>query len=66
MNVINLSQQTETSDLLGSYKPVDIKSQMKILKEKFIGLFTANFCINENKTFLNHIQVNIWKIIISI
>ena len=35
MNVINLSQQTETSDLLGSYKPVDIKSQMKILKEKF-------------------------------
>ena len=58
INVINLSQQTETGDLLGSYKPVDIKSQMKILKEKFLELFTRCFSEEENITFLNHIHVN--------
>lgn len=57
MNVINLSQQTETGDLLGSYKPVDIKSQMKIVKEKFLVLFVKSFNEHENETFLNHIQV---------
>lgn len=56
INVINLSQQTETGDLLGSYKPVDVKSQMKILKEKFLALFSKSFNEKENQTFLNHIQ----------
>ncbi len=57
INVINLSQQTETSDLLGNFKPVDIKSQMKLLKENFFELFTVSFSLNENKAFLNHINV---------
>jgi midasin len=56
INIINLNQQTETSDLLGSFKPVDIKSQMKIVKEKFVNLFTKCFNIDENQTFLNHVQ----------
>ena len=58
VHVINLNQQTETSDLLGSFKPVDIKSQMKILKEKFLELFTKCFSVDENQSFLTHIQVN--------
>ncbi len=64
INVINLSQQTEISDLLGSYKPVDIKAQMKILKDKFLDLFSKNFSIQENETFLNHIKVNLMLILL--
>ena len=56
INVINLSQQTETADLLGSYKPVDVKSQMKILREKFLELFVKSFSERENQAFLSHIQ----------
>jgi midasin len=61
INVINLNQQTETSDLLGSFKPVDIKSQMKIVKEKFVGLFSKSFSVEDNQTFLNHLQVKSFK-----
>lgn len=57
ISVINLNQQTETSDLLGSFKPVDIKTQMKTLKDKFVDMFTNNFNLDENRTFLNHVQV---------
>ncbi len=56
LSVINLNHQTETSDLLGSFKPVDTKMQMKILKEKFLNIFTQSFNLDENQTFLNHIQ----------
>lgn len=56
LSVINLNHQTETSDLLGSFKPIDTKLQMKILKEKFLNIFTQSFSLNENQTFLNHIQ----------
>ena len=63
--MINLSQQTETSDLLGNFKPVDIKSQMKQLKENFLELFTKSFLLEDNKPFLNHITNtyanNDWK-----
>jgi midasin len=58
IHVINLSQQTETSDLLGSYKPVDIKSQMKLIKERFLQLFSNSFSLQENSTFLSHVQVS--------
>jgi len=58
IHVINLSQQTETGDLLGSYKPVDVKVQMKMLKEKFMALFERSFSQEENQTFLGHVQVN--------
>lgn len=59
ISVINLNQQTETSDLLGSFKPVDVKVQMKLVKEKFVDLFTRCFGVEENQSFLNHVQVNL-------
>lgn len=57
ISVINLNHQTETSDLLGSFKPVDIKSQMKMIKERFMGMFCRYFNIEENKKFLEHVNV---------
>ena len=65
ISVINLNHQTETSDLLGSFKPVDIKSQMKLVKERFLGLFCRCFDLQENKKFLEHVNVRIYNVIIS-
>ena len=59
INVINLNHQTETSDLLGSFKPVDIKSQMKLVKDRFLALFCRYFDVEENKKFLEHVNVRI-------
>ncbi len=59
--MINLSQQTETSDLLGNFKPVDIKSQMKMMKENFMDLFAKSFSLDENRSFLNHINVDLYS-----
>ena len=56
LSVLNLNHQTETSDLLGCFKPVDTKSQMKLIKEKFLTLFANSFNVDENQTFLNHVQ----------
>lgn len=32
---------------------------MKLIKEKFTSLFSKCFNLDENQTFLNHIQVNL-------
>lgn len=56
LSVINLNQQTESGDLLGSFKPVDIKLQIKELKEKFENLFEKTFLTEKNEAFLSHIH----------
>ncbi|KHJ30857.1 putative denitrification regulatory protein nirq protein [Erysiphe necator] len=38
--VVNLSQQSEVGDLLGSFKPINIKSLANPLKDEFDELFT--------------------------
>lgn len=57
ISIINLNHQTETSDLLGSFKPVDTKYQMKVIKEKFLALFMSSFNVDENQKFLQHVTV---------
>jgi len=37
---------------------VDVKVQMKMLKEKFMVLFERSFSQEENQTFLGNVQVN--------
>jgi midasin len=56
ITIINLNHQTETSDLLGSFKPVDVKYQMKSIKDKFIQIFSSSFSLKDNEQFLNHIN----------
>ncbi|PWW78362.1 midasin [Tuber magnatum] len=53
LTVINLSQQTESGDLLGGFKPVDLKTLALPLKERFNDLFEKTFSLKRNKRFLD-------------
>jgi midasin len=41
--VLNLSQQTDSADLLGGFKPVDLRMLCAPLKEQFETLFPKTF-----------------------
>jgi midasin len=49
--VINVSQQTEVSDLLGGYKPVNTKLVAIPIQEVFENLFIATFSKKKNEKF---------------
>lgn len=51
LTVINVSQQTESGDLLGGYKPVNTKSVAVPLQETFENLFLATFSQKKNARF---------------
>lgn len=53
LTAINLSQQTESGDLLGGYKPVDVRSLAVPLKEAFDELFAKTFSVKKNQPFLD-------------
>ena len=52
MLVLNLSQQTESSDLLGGFCPVPASRQMLKLLGNFNELFTLTFTRGKNEQFL--------------
>jgi midasin len=54
--VVNVSQQTESSDLLGGFKPVDPRTPAVGLKEEFEVLFERTFSIKRNEAFLARIR----------
>ncbi|VVT57060.1 uncharacterized protein SAPINGB_P005514 [Magnusiomyces paraingens] len=51
ITVINVSQQTESSDLLGGYKPIDSKTIAMPLKELFDSIFESTFSSKKNEKF---------------
>lgn len=51
LTVINVSQQTETGDLLGGYKPVNSKTIALPIQESFESLFGATFSLKKNEHF---------------
>ncbi|KAI8971571.1 P-loop containing nucleoside triphosphate hydrolase protein [Mycotypha africana] len=51
--VVNLSQQSDSSDLLGGFKPVDAKVLAIPLKEDFERLFEKTFSVKKNVKFLD-------------
>lgn len=51
ITVINVSQQTESGDLLGGYKPIDTKMIALPLKEEFDALFESTFSSKKNEKF---------------
>ena len=53
--VVNVSQQTESSDLLGGFKPVDPRTVAVQLKETFETLFERTFSLRRNEAFLSRI-----------
>lgn len=67
---INLSQQSETGDLLGGFKPVNIRSLIVPLKDEFDVIFEETFSSKKNAKFvetLNHsIAKGKWKATITV
>jgi midasin len=54
MHVFNMNQNTDSSDLLGGFKPVDIKFLMRPIYENFLGIFKSEFKkLEKNKKFLD-------------
>lgn len=53
--VINMNQQSDSADLLGGFKPVDLKWVVSPIKREFEHVFLDFFQAEPNKTFLQHI-----------
>lgn len=51
LTVINVSQQTESGDLLGGYKPVNCRTVAIPILEEFEGLFASTFSLKKNEKF---------------
>ena len=57
LHVFNMNQNTDSSDLLGGFKPVDLKFLLKPLYESFLSLFKSEFKnLEKNKKFLDLTQ----------
>ena len=59
--VVNLSQQSEAGDLLGGYKPVNIRTLAMPLKEGFDDLFADTFPPDKNGLYLKSVDRAISK-----
>ncbi|KAJ2828371.1 AAA ATPase midasin, partial [Coemansia sp. 'formosensis'] len=55
--VFNLSQQSDSSDLLGGFRPVDISLIALRLRESFDALFARTFSKDKNAEFLEKVRV---------
>jgi midasin len=53
--VINMSQQSESSDLIGQFKPVDVRALVEPLADKFRRLFVKTFSRKQNAAFLSKV-----------
>ncbi|XP_032235337.2 midasin-like isoform X2 [Nematostella vectensis] len=56
LKVINMSQQSDSADLLGGFKPVEMKQLVRPVKEEFERLFNQTFSRKQNVKFLSHVQ----------
>ncbi|KAJ7086033.1 midasin nuclear AAA ATPase [Mycena belliarum] len=48
---LNLSQQTESADLVGGFKPIDARVPGAVLHERFLELFGGTFSRRKNEKF---------------
>lgn len=53
--VLNLSQQSDSSDLLGNYKPVDMRDLMMPLHDQFESIFRRTYDADSNRRFLDEV-----------
>ncbi len=63
--VQNLSLQTDSTDLLGGYKPLEMRHVARGVYDKFVDLFVSSFSRSQNAQFLSYIltafEKNDWK-----
>lgn len=51
-----MSQQSDIADLLGGFKPVDIRQVVRPVKDKFVQLFIDTYSQKSNAKFLRHVN----------
>ena len=61
LQTFNLSQQSETGDLLGGYKPVTVQSIVVPMKDSFDDLFGSMFSLKKNQRYLEILSKSIAK-----
>ncbi|CAG9573097.1 conserved hypothetical protein [Leishmania major strain Friedlin] len=57
--VHNLNQQTDSSDFMGGWKPLDVGVTVRDLYNGFTELFAACFSVEKNAQFLNILQQSV-------
>ncbi|XP_014485932.1 PREDICTED: midasin [Dinoponera quadriceps] len=57
LTVINMNQQSESTDLLGGYKPVDLKFLISPVWQEFDILFRSYFNLEQNERFLKQVSL---------
>ncbi|XP_031637557.1 midasin [Contarinia nasturtii] len=55
--VINMNNQSDVSDLIGGFKPVDLAFVIAPLRAEFECLFKETFDASKNEKFLNNISI---------
>ena len=55
--VVNMNNQSDVSDLIGGFKPVDIGFVIAPLRVEFEILFAKTFDVEKNEKFLNNVSV---------
>jgi midasin len=53
---LNLSHQTESSDLLGGFKPIDARIPGAVLQQRFLELFGGTFSRRKNEKFEGEVR----------
>lgn len=59
--VINVSQQVESGDLIGGFKPMDLRQSLTLLLEDFYEIFDSTFSRAKNNDFINTLDKAIKK-----
>ncbi|XP_078699924.1 midasin-like [Branchiostoma floridae x Branchiostoma belcheri] len=55
LKVVNMNQQSDSTDLLGGFKPVDVRLLVMPVREEFEAVFCQTFSRNQNAQFLGHV-----------
>ena len=61
LTVVNLSQQSEAGDLLGGYKPINMRALAVPMKEEFDELLELTFSSKRNQHYINTLGTSIAK-----
>ncbi|CEF65608.1 Midasin [Strongyloides ratti] len=56
LEVVNLSQHSESSDLIGGYKPVSPMTLLLPIRETFLDLMKNCFNMEKNQKFIGHLD----------
>ena len=56
LTVVNMSQQSDSADLIGGFKPMEIRQLVAPFREEFEKLFCKSFSRKQNVGFLMHVQ----------